>query len=133
MENESWEKIREFYKEHFNMPPRVVDAIACDEILLLCVSGVSNENVARNLEIDGEYVDCVIKDFLEFGGWEYNLDINPFFIYNSHSQYDDYKSECSIISPVLTEELINKSYGLCRKYDKIRKEIQESYGYNPTS
>jgi hypothetical protein len=126
----TWETVRKYYTEKFDIPPRIVDAIACDELLLLCVSGLTNRSIAYHLDMDIEYVEKVVQEFLKFRGWDYDLDINPFHVYNNHKEYEDFCETSRIITPLLNKTEMNKSYNLCRKFEKLRKEINEYYDNN---
>jgi|WetSurMetagenome_2_1015567.scaffolds.fasta_scaffold565000_2 hypothetical protein len=133
MENNFWDNLKTFYNKHYNIPPNIVDEIACSEILLLCVSGMSNQSIAYNLNMDLDYINVSTKEFLEFNGWKEDLDLNPYFVYNKHPDYEDFKTSVSLITPLVKLDMINQCYSLCRKYEKIREEIKNSYDDNPAS
>jgi hypothetical protein len=126
----TWEIINKYYSVRFDIPPRVVDTIACEELLLLCVSGLSNKSIAYHLDMDVDYVEKAVSEFLLFEGWEYDLDINPFYVYNNHKEYQDFCETSLTITPLLDKTQLNKSYNLCQKFEKIRKEINKYYDNN---
>lgn len=132
MKNKTWEDIQKLYEEKFNIPPRIIDLVACDDILLLCVSGLSNDTIARETGMELEYITSVIKTFLEFDGWEHDLDINPFYRYNRCKQYDDYVFEIGTISSLVTSKEKETSYCLCKRFDNLRKEVNYYYD-SPTA
>jgi hypothetical protein len=127
MENEKWQDIQKLYEEKFNIPPRIIDLVACDDILLLSVSVLSNETISNQTGYDLIYVTSVIKTFLEFDGWEHDLDINPFFVYNKDKTYDFYAINVTTVSAITTAKQKETSYCLCKRFDNLRKEVNNYY------
>jgi len=127
MDNKVWEDVQKIYLEKFNIPPKILDLIACDEVMLLCVSGLSNQVISQHVEQDEEYIKSILKEFLGFEGWQFDLDINPFFQYTKYKQYDSFISNFAVLSPATEEFIAQKSFNLCRKFEKIRKEIEPYY------
>lgn len=132
MENENWKDIQKLYEEKFNIPPRIIDLVACDGTLLLCVSGLSNETISMQTGQDLIYVTSVIKTFLEFDGWEHDLDINPFFVYNKDKVYENYVINVGTVSVITTAKQKETSYCLCKRFETIRKEVDIYYD-SPTT
>lgn len=124
---DSWETIKKLYEEKFNIPPRIVDLVAVEDILSQCVEGLSNKIIAFSYNDDITYVEKVLKEFIGFEGWKEDLDINPLKIFTTHPEYLEYCSHIATISPLVTQGAINRSYNLCRKYKDIRKEIEKYY------
>jgi hypothetical protein len=48
-------------------------------LLLYVVNGFSNETVATMIGLDSQYVRIVCESFLDFSGWEEDLDYSPLF------------------------------------------------------
>ena len=79
--NLDWQSIKDFYKEHFGIQGWVVELFANMDILLLCASGVSNENIEKFLELPMTEVTEVIMNTFGFEGWTVNLPVNPYKIF----------------------------------------------------
>jgi len=132
MENDAWEEIQKLYEEKFHIPPRIIDLVACDDVLLLSVSGLSNETIARETGLDLAYITTVIKTFLEFDGWIQDLDINPFYRYNKNKEHAEYVHDLQMISPLVKAKDVETSYCLCKRFDNLRKEVNYYYD-SPTA
>jgi hypothetical protein len=125
----NWEYVKNFYVQHLHFPPRVVDYIAVDQILKYCVEGISVKSIAGYTESDEEYIAQVLVEFLEFLGWSEDLDVNPLAIYERlNGDYKEFRTEIELLTPLMPSVKINKSYGLVRKYLRIRKEVDKYYG-----
>jgi hypothetical protein len=122
-----WKEITDYYEKNYNIPPRILDMIAVDPILKLCVEGLSNLHIVERLDFDMKYIMEEINKNLIFSGWDNDLDFNPIFIFKSHQEYEDYVKQVNTISNITPIDIINKSYNLCRKYKKIIREIDEYY------
>ena len=80
-----WNAVRQFYMESFGISPELVDLMASNEILLMCVSGSSNSSISRILNIDEESINEIISTIFDFDGWKEDLDFSPFHIYEQDS------------------------------------------------
>lgn len=119
-----WKLLQAFYKNHFGISPDLLDKIAVEPLLEDCASGRSNQFIANKYDTDLEYVSEVLDEFLDFEGWENDLDVNPLMIYGSlDADFSYYKSVIKTVSCLVNQSDILLSYGICRKYTKIRKEI----------
>lgn len=81
-------------------------------LLLYVASGFSNEKVADMIGLDKKYVDVVCKKFLEFEGWEEDLDYSPWYKYKND---------------LLTIEENYDIMVVCQKYADYRKELDDYY------
>lgn len=126
--NESWKEITDIYEDLFQIPKNVINYVAVYDILLLCVSGKSNENIGNILNIDIKYVEKDCKEFLDHKGWKGDLDINPLFIYQCvFGNYCDFVGRCKTESKFMTEEQIRESFILCKKFKEMETEINDWY------
>ena len=82
MDKDKWNEIKQFYVDSFGISPELVDLLADNDIITMCVSGSSNATISKNLDIEVESVNTVILTILDFTGWKYDMSINPLSIYN---------------------------------------------------
>lgn len=120
-----WDYIKYLYKKYYNIPPQVVDKMACEYILELCANGNSNKKIANLLEEDEDYIKEIIQQYFHFEGWKLDLDINPYDVYNSMGKdFNMYIKSVSTISGIMNLAEVRKSFNICATLDKIRKEIK---------
>jgi len=82
-------------------------------ILLYVMSGFSNKTIAKMVSgLDETYIQAVCTMFLDFDGWEEDLDYNPWYLYKKDR---------------LTEEGVYDIISICKKYEKYRKELEDYY------
>ena len=85
VDDELWKEIKEFYLNTFGNSDCLVELMASDNILLLCASGASNDEISRTLDVDVDAVESTIIDYfgddITFSGWSDSLTINPFSMY----------------------------------------------------
>ncbi len=129
--NTLWDFIKSIYVNKLDTPEHIVDYIAVVGILTLCAEGYSNRFIANALRLDARYIHDVIIEFLNTHGWEEDLDLNPYTIYNSCTgTYGCFAETIKIISPNISNQLILQSFDVCKRYDKIIKELEEYYAKN---
>jgi hypothetical protein len=117
--SESWEYIKEFYKEHFGTDKWVVEMFANMDILLLCVSGASNTTISSFLNIPIDEIKLVIEEVFEFKGWEVDLDINP---------YKDYKENLSDFTLMYGDsEIGSQLLSICETMSDIEERIDNEW------
>jgi hypothetical protein len=136
--SESWGKILELIESSLKIPRRTIELIAVKDILTLCASGVANHKIASVLDLDVFYVKSVLIEFIDFQGWVYDLDINPYTIYSNLRTRDypedhqelmqDFKKEISIISPYMNDEvLVKNAFVISQKLWNIEQEIEKDW------
>lgn len=81
-ENVNWDYVKDFYKECFGIQGWVVELYANLDILQLCASGASNTSIVNFSDLDLEDVVEVLLTTFKFKGWEQDLPVNPYKIYN---------------------------------------------------
>lgn len=92
--------------------PDYIDKLIAFPILLMCVSGISNKEIAEYLVISIEDVVFDCYKYLGFDGWETSLDHNPWFYHKNNLNWDLTKlDKCGIIVDILD------------KFINIRKEL----------
>lgn len=125
----NWKDVIEFYKEHLGIPAHIVEFLASYDILHLCCTGISNETISEILDIDLDEIKNVVKEKLNFIGWYRDLDINPLFVYNStNGNQELYTASVMAVQGAMDKIYVNKSFMICKKFEKIEKEINKYYG-----
>jgi hypothetical protein len=76
-----WTAIMKLYKKQFNIDKKTLESMADYEVVLLCVSGMSNIDIAEFLELDKPVVDFIIRKHLDFDGWSKTMEWNPYYFY----------------------------------------------------
>lgn len=124
-----WNYLKILLEERLNIPGRVLDTIAVKDILQLCASGSSNENISKVTEADLEYVVDVLREFLLFFGWTIDCDLNPLTLYNSLVDdlysFDLFEREINILYPYYTKEEIMQMYQVAHLYKQIEDEMEK--------
>ena len=129
MNEERWNLVRQFYMDSFGVSPELVDLMASNEILLMCVSGASNSSISRILNIDMEDVQDIISTILNFKGWEDDLEFCPYRIYQEDNEYISFVGSIAELIEhfVLTEwdiDDINTMYFNCQIYSEIEDKLE---------
>lgn len=124
----NWNGIKQFYEDHFDIPQRVLDYVAVQRILLLCASGMSNKSISKQLDMTEHYIEDVLNEFIDFGGWDEDLDLNPWFIYKQdiHNQ-SAFETKIRVLTDLIKNDIIVQAYYVCSKYNYIRKQVEEYY------
>jgi hypothetical protein len=121
-----WDVIKAFYQQKFNIPPQYIDYIACEKLLLDCVSGYGNKTISRRHKLPIDYVKDVIIDFLGFPGFDIDLDISPIALYNlSNKNLLHFQQNVVNHSAYLEYEDAKFLFKICRKFDKLRSWATE--------
>lgn len=128
MISKHWELIRAIHSEKTGIPPHIVDCIAIYEILSKCVRGLSNKTISKLFDFKIQYVEVVLKEYLNFDGWRKNLAISPYHIYRASLTSPNKFSKALQVMSNLSIQEIKMSYEICFKFEKISKEI-EKYEY----
>jgi hypothetical protein len=117
MVNKDWALVRVLHSLLTGIPPDVVDYIAVSKVLQGCVSGLSNQTIAKSFEMDEDYVRKVLEKFFSFEGWKWDLSINPILIYGRvFGIEEDFYDK---LFPHMDEGMIDIAYKLCLIYRKI--------------
>ncbi len=133
-----WESVKEFYKESFGIDGWVVEMYANLDILVLCASGASNENIEKFLEIPQSEIRKVLKDAFDFEGWNVDLPINPYKLLTNCLQEQPEHVETRFLSDMESSlrgvqssinrgYLVAKSYWICRTVYDIERKIQDEW------
>lgn len=136
--NESWGKVLELIEASTGVSRKIIELIAVKDILTLCASGVANHKIASVLDNNVFYVKSVLHEFIDFEGWSYDLDINPYMIYTnlmtrdysegSPELFEDFKKEINAISPYMNDWLlIRNAFLISQKLWRIEQDIEREW------
>lgn len=125
MNDTRWNLVREFYSKNFDIPEDLVDLVASNDIILMCVSGSGNSSISRILDVDEDSIRDVLSTVLDFEGWDTDLPLNPFVIFNDlvdHGKtlFQYFKHDVEYMcGTILSEDDIKTMFRICRIYSKI--------------
>ena len=128
----SWEDIKRFYVETFGVDAKLVDLVAMSDILILSVSGSSNDSISRFLNIDQEVVKEILDTVLDFDGWKEDLNLNPYSIYinlfnNDQLTSADFLKEVLAVDNVQKASQVQDMYRICSIYCSIERRIDQEW------
>lgn len=130
MESKHWKLIQLINQGTTGIPPNILDIIAVKDILYHCVCGYSVEDISVTLDMDESYILEVIKDFLNFSGWEKSLRVSPYRLYRTSSEdIESFRKTFTLVGQIKDREIISSAYTICYRYDKLKEELQK-YGYD---
>jgi hypothetical protein len=127
METELWKQIVSIYKEKFSADESIINLIAVKDILKLAVCGLSNTSIANHYDFDILYIQTVLKEFLDFEGWDTDLDFSPMLIYKNNTLFGTFFNAVALVSAVSEPNLVQKSFELCEKFSEIERTINANY------
>ena len=136
MNNDKWNDVRQFYMSSFGISPKLVDLLADNDILTMCVSGSSNSTISKSLDIDIESVNEVVLNILDFTGWKYDMSMNPLSIYNdlavskNKRGYPLFKEFDAVITkkdPGIGDKDRKTMFRLCKLYDSISSRLDKGW------
>lgn len=125
MENEQWQDIRKWISTVSSVPEIIIDYISVQNVLKLCVHGLSNDKIAYFCDLDEKAVENILFRYYGFKGWLVDLDLNPWRIYQTtQGEYELYLTKIWDLTNLLDCDIIGLSYKICKKYEVIREEIE---------
>lgn len=134
MNEKRWNVVRQFYMDSFGIAPELVDLMACNDVLLMCVSGSSNYSISRLLNIDDVAILEILSTVLNFNGWKEDLPFNPYACYVSlpsvvgNSLYSSFRNEVIIVfGPHIIEGDIDIMYRVCKIYSEIEAKLDRDW------
>lgn len=124
----TWETVKEFYYEKFDIRGELVDLMASYDILALSASGVSNETISSILNIDIEEVKSEIQKYLGFDGWEHTLEFNPRKMFENYSEIDD-ASYAIFLFNIKQDGFkdANLLVDVLQRFHKLEKELENEW------
>lgn len=130
--NRDWEIVKDFYVTTFSVPEELVDLVASSDVLLMCVSGACNESISNTLSIDVDIVGEILSTVLDFDGWDEDLNLNPYFVYNSMKSstgfgVDSFIHDVSITNKEYTTSQIETMYRVCSIFSQIEGRIEKDW------
>ena len=128
MEKDVWKEFCEYVNTTLEIPKEILNLLAVNDILFACVVGLSNKTIANRFNLDIEYIKYTLKEFLDFEGWEYDLDLNAFNIYKrSNRDLNSFSLFVDTLSSLVTKETKEILFGLCEKYEELFKKVEKYY------
>ena len=110
------------------MPLIVVEYIAVFDILTLFTLGYTNSSIAIISSLPEDYIVETLKIFLGSSGWNIDLDCIPYNCYcESKGDSVVFENLLMSVSNVIGYKDCMFIYDLCRKFDKIRMDINKYY------
>ena len=123
-----WDCVKFLYNKKFNMPLIVVEYIAVFDILTLFTMGYSNDSIVTMLSLPEDYIVETLKIFLDSSGWKDDLDCVPYTCYiKSKGDSVVFENLLMLVSNTIKYKECMFIYNLCRKFDKIRMDINKYY------
>jgi len=125
-----WQSVKTFYKEHFGIDGWVVELFANMDILLLCVSGVSNKHIEEFLELPFEEIHEVVSSTFLFDGWIDDLPLNPYKIYNDVGEKEFIKeAQLALVSYVKFRDILDLDdiLVMCKTMKDIEGKINDEW------
>lgn len=128
----NWDDVKTFYKESFDIPGDLVDILSVSDIVLMCVSGASNESIAETLEVEEDFVCEVIKTVLDFDGWSRDLTVNPYGVFLTlrvgvDLNLEEFVRIVGSRDTSLTTGELETLYSLCESYNKLENRIEKEW------
>jgi hypothetical protein len=136
MDKDRWNEIKQFYVDSFGISPELVDLLADNDIITMCVSGSSNDSISISLDIDRKTIDDITLSILDFTGWKYDMSINPLSIYNdlafikNKGGYPLFKEFDDVVTkkdPSIGEKDRKTMFRLCKLYDSISSRLDKGW------
>jgi hypothetical protein len=129
MNEERWNTVRQFYMESFGIAPELVDLMASNEILLMSVSGSSNQSISRILNIDIDSIKEIISTIFDFDGWSTDLEFSPLHVYESDNSYIAFVGAVVELfgQDKITIEEINTMHRNCEIYESIANKLDKEW------
>ena len=123
----SYEELLKMYSEKYNIPPYLIDFMACEEVILASINGASNEEIAKDYEDDIEYVKNILRYFIGFDGNDTPLNFSPYFVYKATERVFDVFNEVLSKQNNLDIITIGNYWRMCKCYEDLRKELDKAY------
>ena len=122
----AWELIQSIYQKNFGIPPRIVNLMSLESVLEACANGKSITSIAGKFGWSPLEVSNVLSEYLDFPGWETDLDISPLSMYNSYGKdFRVFRYNILTFTKMLTRRELITSFYICKKFGMIRKEIDK--------
>lgn len=125
-ENDIWNEFCEFISQ-YGIEPDEAEAVAVFDAVKMCVTGASNSTIFVETGIPVNVLESILDDYLNFKGWQNDLDFNGLMAYQITENFEDFKSYISTVSSNMGEEDIKILYNICTKYDIIKEKVDSYY------
>ena len=72
-------------------------------------------------------IEEVLIQYLDFFGWEQDLDFSPIAIYKEYTTQETFRYKIYEVSAIeRSQKVINMSYNICIKFLKIKEYLKEN-------
>lgn len=124
----NWTPIRNYLSSCVGVKPQLLDYIAVYDILKLCCEGKSNSRIANELDEPQFFIQQIIEEFFQFGGFKNDLDFNVRVWYSKH-KYNKYlyMQTARSLDLTSTTEDLRKSFDINKIFEIIERKINEYY------
>lgn len=136
-----WTTIRKNISKLLHISPDILDFLSNYDIMLASVSGSSNKDISKSLDIEEKEVRKVIHDYIGYycGGWDgfrESSEINPYFVFKSiMKQWSRINPEEEFIDEMqrltgdagFLGESYEKIFGILVTFSKIRYKFLSRY------
>jgi len=130
MYDKLWNNFTKSYGDATGLPAKVVDYLSVLDIIRYSATGMSNSRIGSRLSLDDDYVSKLLILYLNFSGWESDLEFNPFALYKqSDGDFDRYVG--AVAEKTIREYskgLLTMSFNVAKIFWKV-KEVLSEYGY----
>lgn len=126
---ETWDKIVKFYRDTWGYTPKMVDYLACRNIIKEHCKGLSIQRIASRTDTKERDVRMTLHKYMGFDGWEIDLDFSPLAVYNItkgiEKEYMDYITYN--VEREYNYYMMKLSYVSCTKLYRMEEQLN---GYN---
>lgn len=124
-----WDFLRDTYAEATGLPTYVVEYLSVLPIIQYAVMGLSTKWIAKRMKVPYDYVESVLIEFLEFTGWDINLEFSPIAIfYQCEKDRDIFIARIEGTYTNVNKGIIYIAFNIANVYDKI-KGVLKGYDY----
>lgn len=124
-----WDFLRDTYAEATGLPTYVVEYLSVLPIIQYAVMGLSTKWIAKRMKVPYDYVESVLIEFLEFTGWDINLEFSPIAIfYQCEKDRDMFIARIEGTYTNVNKGIIYIAFNIANVYDKI-KGVLKGYDY----
>lgn len=122
--SKNWKIFKEeFFKDHEELNPNILDYIAVEDILLEHLEGSSLEKICEKLELTSQYITSVLKEFLNVEPRKITLKFSPYRIYKNPNI--DLKTFKNVLKNMeQQEEFLLEA---CEIFEGIQREVEKFY------
>lgn len=135
MSNNDYEILKDFYRKELNIPAELVDILSVNDVLIMCVSGASNESISDTIDMDLNVIKEILETVLNFSGWKNDLPVNPYKIFTSLRINKDFTFQDFLVltrradpdRASYSDEDVKKMFEMCSVYTDIENRLDSEW------